>query len=106
MAGKKPALGSGLGALFADIETTVPAIGAVNAEAEPNISENAVVYVDIDEIKPNSMQPRQYFDPEATEELAASIERYGVIQPIILAKAEIGYELVAGERRWRAARKA
>jgi ParB family chromosome partitioning protein len=114
MAGKKQALGRGLGALFGEIDTKVPAVDqaepvlkVTGAEKTPKItSENTVLYVDIDEIKPNSMQPRQSFDSETIEELAASIETYGVIQPIILKRAETGYELVAGERRWRAARKA
>ncbi|MDR3363536.1 MAG: ParB/RepB/Spo0J family partition protein [Clostridiales Family XIII bacterium] len=126
MAGKKQALGRGLNALFGEIETAVPAkkdIGAgaardggKNAGAKPKTkkpetgmpaaAENAVLYIDIDEIKPNSMQPRQSFDSAAIEELAASIETYGVIQPVILKQAKNGYELVAGERRWRAARKA
>ena len=110
MAEKKTGLGRGLDALFGDIDARIPAKpaekpapSAGNSEKAPN---NAVLYVDIDDIKPNSMQPRQTFDPELIEELAASIEAYGVIQPIILTKAARGYELVAGERRWRAARKA
>ena len=55
-------------------------------------------------IKPNSSQPRKNFDEEKLEELAASIERHGVIQPIVLRSLGKGYEIVAGERRWRAAR--
>jgi len=114
MAGKKKALGRGLDALFGDIDQAVPIrndektrLGAEKAENTPeNVPENAVLYIDIDDIKPNSMQPRQSFNPEAIDELAASIETYGVIQPIILKKGETGFELVAGERRWRAARKA
>jgi len=115
MGGKKPALGRGLNALFGDIEVEVPAVRneETGAETTPAISEggerapeNMVLYIDIDEIKPNSMQPRQAFDPETIEDLASSIETYGIIQPVILTKAEIGYELIAGERRWRAARKA
>ena len=114
MAGKKKALGRGLDALFGDIEKAVPIsndekprLGAEKAENTPeNVSENMVLYIEIDDIKPNSMQPRQNFDPESIDVLAASIEAYGVIQPIILKKEETGYELVAGERRWRAARKA
>ena len=105
MAGRKPALGRGLDSLFGDLELNVPAKeGRVDNNSA--VPENAVLYIGIDDIKPNSMQPRQSFDPETIEELAASIEAYGVIQPVILAKAETGYELVAGERRWRAARKA
>jgi len=112
MAGKKKALGRGLGALFEDIETAAPvkekaagkAAGRPTA-AKPE-SENAVLYIDIDDIRPNEMQPRQAFEPETIDELAASIETYGVIQPVLLRKTKLGYELIAGERRWRAARKA
>ena len=115
MAAKKPALGRGLNALFGDIEVEVPAIrneGTGTEESrstkknEANTPGNVVLYIDIDDIKPNSMQPRQSFDPESIEDLAASIETYGIIQPVLLAKATVGYELIAGERRWRAARKA
>jgi ParB-like partition proteins len=114
MAGKKQALGRGLGALFGDIEKDVPIVESKKSgekkgksvSASTESTENAVLYIDIDEIKPNSMQPRQNFNQEAIEELASSIKVYGVIQPIILQIAATGYELVAGERRWRAARKA
>jgi len=113
MAGKRQALGKGLGALFGDIDLAVPVVGedktrsgTVSADKTATVPENAILYIDIDDIKPNSMQPRQNFNPESIEELAASIETYGVIQPVILKKEETGYELVAGERRWRAARKA
>ncbi|MCL2112138.1 MAG: ParB/RepB/Spo0J family partition protein [Clostridiales bacterium] len=73
-------------------------------EATP-VPENAVLNISIDDIKPNSMQPRQDFDAEGIEELAASIEAQGLIQPVVLTKAKTGYELVTGERRWRAIRK-
>ena len=62
-------------------------------------------YIDINDIKPNSNQPRKTFDEDKLNELAASIEEHGLIQPLVLRKAEKGYEIVAGERRWRAARK-
>jgi len=119
MAGKKQALGRGLDALFGETETPVPIRAAADRdrdrerESTPGnggegaaTSGNAGLFVDIDEIKPNSAQPRQFFDPEKIEELAASIESHGVIEPVVLRKANIGYELVTGERRWRAARKA
>ena len=50
--------------------------------------------------------PRKTFDPEKISELARSIEEHGIIQPLVVTKAEVGYEIVAGERRWRAAREA
>ncbi|TCK61787.1 ParB/RepB/Spo0J family partition protein [Seleniivibrio woodruffii] len=59
--------------------------------------------IDITEIYPNPDQPRKIFDEEALAELTDSIRRNGIIQPIVLAKAEDGYVIIAGERRWRAA---
>jgi ParB family chromosome partitioning protein len=57
----------------------------------------------VKEIVPNRFQPRRVFDPDALKELAESIRQHGVIQPILVRKTMSGYELVAGERRWRAA---
>ncbi|MBR4879199.1 MAG: ParB/RepB/Spo0J family partition protein [Clostridia bacterium] len=62
--------------------------------------------IDIYEISPNPEQPRHYFDEEALTELAENIKENGVITPITLRKVDKGYEIIAGERRWRAARKA
>ncbi len=64
----------------------------------------SVVYISLNDIKPNASQPRKNFDQESLQELADSIKNYGVIQPVLLRPAKKGYELVAGERRWRAAR--
>jgi ParB family chromosome partitioning protein len=100
---KKKALGKGLDALFGEINTSV---SATPTKAGGASDENSIVYVNIDDVKPNAMQPRKQFDEEALKNLAASIETYGVIQPVMLRKNGVGYELVAGERRWRAARKA
>ena len=58
--------------------------------------------INIDEIKPNQYQPRTSFDKEAIEELALSIKQNGLIQPIIVRESYMGYELIAGERRYRA----
>jgi len=59
--------------------------------------------IDLDRIWPNPSQPRQRFDPERLEELAASLKSEGVLQPVVVRPSEGGFELVAGERRWRAA---
>lgn len=92
---KKTGLGKGLDALFS------------NNIAEEDIKENEVIEnLKIIEVEPNRNQPRKRFDEEALEELAESIKRYGVIQPIIVTKREDYYEIVAGERRWRASKKA
>ena len=113
MAAKTKGLGKGLEALFGDAEVAPienrPAASKKQTEGKTEESpsvESGVLYVSIDDIKPNTAQPRKNFDEEKLEELAASIERHGVIQPVVLRKLGIGYELVAGERRWRAARMA
>ena len=99
---KKKALGKGLEQLFAN-----NVIDFDNFEKE--IVEKAetkgdVVEINLSEIRSNPYQPRKVFDQEALEELAASIKEYGIVQPIIVKKSIKGYELVAGERRTKAAR--
>ncbi|MDR0854203.1 MAG: ParB/RepB/Spo0J family partition protein [Clostridiales Family XIII bacterium] len=116
MVAKKKALGRGLDALFGEIEQARPvnrdedasSASGSDSEAlsEDEFDEDKIVYIEIDDIKPNAMQPRQKFAPSEIEELAKSIEEHGVIQPVILRRSENGFEMVAGERRWRAARKA
>lgn len=63
-----------------------------------------VRYIPINDIRPNPQQPRRRFDSESLQELAASIAAYGILQPITVRQQGAVYELVAGERRWRAAR--
>lgn len=69
---------------------------------EDNVSRETLI--NINEIEPNKTQPRKNFDEEALNELSDSIKQYGIIQPLILQKMNKGYEIIAGERRWRAAR--
>lgn len=73
---------------------------------EAAVEKEGVAQIPIDEIYPNKNQPRVHFDQEKLEELARSIKEHGVIQPIVLVKEERGYKIVAGERRWRAAKMA
>ena len=101
--GKKSGLGRGLDALFADREVAVNEDIKLPAQEE---SGDSVKYININDIKPNHGQPRKTFDLEKISELARSIEEHGIIQPLVVTKAEVGYEIVAGERRWRAAREA
>lgn len=63
-----------------------------------------VLYLPIRQIRPNPAQPRRIFDPEGLRELAASIEQYGILQPLTVRRRMGEYELVAGERRLRAAK--
>jgi ParB family chromosome partitioning protein len=64
------------------------------------------ILADIDQIKPNSYQPRKEFDEDGIDELASSIKEKGIIQPLVGRKIGDSYEIIAGERRWRAAQKA
>ena len=102
---KKTGLGKGLNALFA--ETLDDKEEVVDVIKEEKILEGEVVQeLKITEVEPNRNQPRKQFDEEALEELSESIKRYGLIQPIIVTKKDGYYQIVAGERRWRASKKA
>src|SRR5262245_23870137 len=88
---QRKALGRGLGALLGTSELDVEQLREI----------------DIDRILPNSQQPRKNFDEEALEELANSIRQHGVVQPIVVRALEDGFfQLIAGERRWRASQRA
>ena len=82
-------------------------LGALIPPAESKLTGQAgVVDIPVNRIQPNPHQPRQAFDPEALAELAASIRTHGVIQPLVVTRAGDGYQIVTGERRWRAAQMA
>ena len=95
---KKTGLGKGLDALFAD--------NLMSNEENLDESTEKIHKIKVIEIEPNRDQPRRNFGEEALDELATSIKTYGVLQPIIVNKKDDYYEIVAGERRWRAAKKA
>ena len=92
---KKSGLGKGLSALIS------------NPIIEEQVQEGETIHnLKIIDVEPNRSQPRRSFDEESIEELANSIKEYGVIQPIIVTKKDNYYQIVAGERRWRASKKA
>jgi ParB family transcriptional regulator, chromosome partitioning protein len=93
MVEKRPALGRGLSALIPD------------APAAPPASARALE-VDTDLLAPNPFQPRTSMDEARIDELARSIRAHGIIQPIVVRKTAAGYQIVAGERRWRASQRA
>src|ERR1700730_10717466 len=86
---KRPALGTGLSALIPDI---------------PEPTRASAVEADIDRLEPNHFQPRSYVDDARLQELAQSIRANGIIQPIIVRKIGDRFQIIAGERRWRAAK--
>ncbi|AKL97364.1 stage 0 sporulation protein J [Clostridium aceticum] len=93
---KRKGLGKGLQALIPQIDTI--------QLVEESVQENKVQTISINSIYPNKNQPRKEFNEEALKELAESIERYGLIQPIVVTEREEGFMIIAGERRWRATR--
>ena len=90
---QKRGLGRGLGALLGD--APVP-----TSPASPVV--DAIRQIPVDRIRPNPHQPRKTFDPQALDELKASIAEHGVLVPVLVRERGDGYELIAGERRWRA----
>src|SRR5258708_22732858 len=86
---KRPALGKGLSALIPDM---------------PEPSRAATVEADIDRLEPNEFQPRGYVDDPRLQELAQSIRANGIIQPIVVRRVGDRFQIIAGERRWRAAK--
>lgn len=93
---KKSALGRGLDAILGDVEI------AYTKEFESGANKDMVIDIEVSKIKPNPYQPRQNFDEEALKELSQSIQRHGLIQPIIVFEKDGEYVLIAGERRLRA----
>ena len=90
---KRKALGKGLSALIPDAD-------------QFNDRDEQFFQCPVEVIEPNPYQPRQAFSPHELEEMAGSVREKGIITPLLVAKTETGYQLIAGERRWRAAQKA
>ncbi len=91
MGPKRVALGKGLDALIPELKST---------------ERKNLIYCGIEEIRPNPHQPRKHFDDAKLQELANSIKEKGILEPLLVRKIPEGYELIVGERRWRAAQKA
>lgn len=94
MAQKKDALGKGLGAIFSDLLD------------QDGIKKTSVTTCGIEDLHPNPYQPRKNFKDEDQKKLIASVKQKGIIQPIVVRQIDSGYEIIAGERRWRAAQAA
>lgn len=113
---KRTGLGKGLGAFFGDevtedsnsssAQTVQETDGPVYQaeQPEPQESEHKELYIKLSLIEPNREQPRKDFNEEMLQELADSIKQYGVLQPLLVKKKGDYYEIIAGERRWRAAK--
>lgn len=116
MAAKKSGLGRGLDALFpekASVEKPKTAPRTTKAKPKPTVEEwkpseeypaGSETFVKISKVEPNRNQPRKQFDEDALVELAESIKQYGILQPLLVSDKKDYYEIIAGERRWRAAK--
>src|SRR5271154_1011355 len=111
------ALGRGLGALIREPEPQVPAVSGPGQSYSPMASGAAAapardgaptgpLEIDIDLVEPSPFQPRTRFREEALEELTRSIQASGIIQPLVVRPVGNRFQLIAGERRWRAAQRA
>lgn len=104
MESKRKALGKGLEQLFNSEPLNLDTLNNYEKEIVETTSKSDILEISIDEIRSNPHQPREYFDEEALNELADSIKDHGIIEPIIVKKSIRGYDLVAGERRTKAAK--
>ena len=96
---KRKSLGRGLGALLGDDDLNIDSFDDIQVD---NSKQENQTMIDISLIKPSPFQPRTEFDEEALKALAESIKEKGVLQPLLVRRTDIGYEIIAGERRWRA----
>ena len=117
MAGKKSGLGRGLDALFPEktVQSKPKTVKTVKEEKKVAVdtkkssqqeTSNGERMMKISMIEPNREQPRKKFDEDALQELSESIKQYGILQPLLVSDKKDYYEIVAGERRWRAAKMA
>lgn len=105
MAARKGGLGKGLDSLITDRRGSIAKEAeTVSAEKDEKKENGNPLMVKLSEVEPNREQPRKHFDEESLQELADSIKKYGIIQPLLVEKKEKYYEIIAGERRWRAAK--
>ena len=102
MAVRKPGLGKGLDSLIPDHHSEKP----LNNETGQADDKDVVLMVKLSKVEPNREQPRKQFDEDSLLELAESIKQFGVLQPLLVLDKKEYYEIIAGERRWRAAKMA
>ena len=103
MENKRKALGKGLEQLFNSEPLNIDTLNNYEKEIVETTSKSDIIEISVDDIRSNPHQPREYFDEEALNELAESIKDHGILEPIIVKKSIKGYDLVAGERRTKAA---
>lgn len=106
MAAKRSALGKGIDSMIPGAEkTTKTTTGRKTTKVEEEPKEG-ILMMDINKVEPNKDQPRKQFNADRLQELAESIKQHGIVEPLVVVKRDKFYEIVAGERRWRAAKSA
>ncbi len=103
MSGKKKGLGRGLNTLIPSVPIMDSGLTKEVAEKKEDHSISELM-MPIQKLEPNPQQPRNQFDEDGLQELADSIKQYGILQPLLVKKRDHYYEIIAGERRWRAAK--
>ncbi|MCR4955850.1 MAG: ParB/RepB/Spo0J family partition protein [Lachnospiraceae bacterium] len=103
MATQKKALGKGLGSMIPDKR---PATAKIDKKEAIDDNSEKIVFLKTNDVEPDREQPRKFFDQDAILELADSIKQNGILQPLLVVKADGYYKIISGERRWRAAKEA
>ncbi len=104
MSGNSRGLGKGLKELGGGLNSVIPNNPDIKNKKKEKENVSRETFIDIDSVEPNKDQPRESFNEESIKELSDSIKQYGIIQPLILQKNDDIYNIIAGERRWRAAK--
>lgn len=107
MAASRKGLGKGIDSLIpAGNKSNTTNKSTATSKSKEDEDNNGILLLDINKVEPNKDQPRKQFNPDKLHELAESIKQHGIVEPLIVVKKDKYYEIVAGERRWRAAKSA
>lgn len=106
MGGKRSALGKGIDSMIPGAEKVSKTSTGRNTTKSVEEPKEGILMMDINKVEPNKDQPRKQFNADRLQELAESIKQHGIVEPLVVVKRDKYYEIVAGERRWRAAKSA
>ena len=103
---RRAGLGKGLDAMIPKADKKIENKSTDSGIQNEKAVQTGETILKINEVEPNKKQPRKYFNEEALQELSESIKLHGIVQPLVVSKEKDYYEIIAGERRWRAAKMA
>lgn len=104
MAGKRSALGKGIDSMIPGADKVTKSATGRKKSDNTEEAKEGILLMDINKVEPNKDQPRKQFNADKLQELAESIKQHGIVEPLVVVKRDKYYEIVAGERRWRAAK--